>query len=387
MADAAGVAEPDVLAQVRSLSDEIKARGGEAEAGRRMPPGLIARLREAGVFRMFTPRSHGGLELDFPTGLEVIRAAARADGSAGWAVMIGVTGPLMFSRLPKATFDQIYADGPSVIQAGAAATPGGYAERAEGGYVVKGRWPFASGCQHADVILGSCMLTEGGQPVAGPAGPVSRIMVQPAGLWTIEDTWTVSGLKGTGSHHVAFAERFVPEEWFYELSGESCLPGPLYVLLGPWIPIMHAAFAVGLAEGAVEDLVAAAGGGRKQLFARAAMKDSPIFQYELGAVDAELEAARALFKVRVEALWEAALAGTGPDPARMGASLQAGVWITRTAVEIASRCFSLGGGGALYDGSPLQRRMRDMHAAAQHALVQAQNFQGLGAARLGAEAR
>lgn len=376
----------DLLDKIRALAPEIQARAGETEAARRIPPDLIAKLTTAGVFRMFTPKSHGGLELDMPEGLAGIAETARADGSAGWAVMIGSATALLFSRLPQTTFEMIYRGGPDLIQAGLAGAPRGRAEIVDGGYKVTGSWPFSSGCQHADWIIGLCVVTRDGQPVPGPVEggpPQTRIVVLKAEDWTIEDTWTVSGLKGTGSHTTALKDAFVPEDQTFELAGPSCLEGPLYAGVGPWIPLMHSAFAVGLAEGAVDDLASLAGTGRQQLFARASMQQSPILQYELGQLDGDLAAARALLRTTADDHWARAKDGKLGAPEVMGESLRAGIWITTTCVRIAGGCYTLGGGAALYDGSPLQRRMRDMHAAAQHAVVQQQNYQGIGAARLG----
>lgn len=374
-----------VVEAVRALAPEIRERAGETEAARRVPPDLIERLKAAGVFRMYAPQSHGGLELDFAEGLQAIAEAARADGSAGWAVMIGSATALIFSRLPRSSFDEIFAAGPDLIQAGLAGAPRGRAERVAGGYRVTGSWPFSSGCEHADWIIGACLVTEAGEVVPGPAGapPAPRIVVLPARDWTIEDTWSVAGLKGTGSHTTVLKDVFAPDARTLELAGPPCLEGPLYSALGPWIPLMHSAFAVGLAEGAIDDLVAMAKTGRQQLFARAAMQDSPVFQYELGQLDAQLQAAKALLKARAEGHWARALAGTLGQPDSMPVSLQAGVWITSACLDVTSGCYSLGGGGALYESSPLQRRMRDMQAGAQHAVVQRQNYQALGAGRLG----
>jgi alkylation response protein AidB-like acyl-CoA dehydrogenase len=86
------------------------------------------------------------------------------------------------------------------------------------GYRVKGRWPFASGCTHADWIGGFCIVTENGKPVPGPQGkPLLRVVVLPARDWEIEDTWHAAGLKGTGSHHVTLRETLVPEANFFDL--------------------------------------------------------------------------------------------------------------------------------------------------------------------------
>ena len=78
-----------MLADIRELAPDITARIAEMETERRMPLDLVETLRSIGLFRIFAPRSHGGLELDFPTGLEIIGALARIDGSVGWTAMIG----------------------------------------------------------------------------------------------------------------------------------------------------------------------------------------------------------------------------------------------------------------------------------------------------------
>ncbi len=159
----------EILDKVRVMAPEIRERAPEAEALRRMPLDLVDKLKAAGVFRIYAPKSHGGLELDFPEGLKVIAEVARIDGSAGWTVMIGCASAPILSRMPRATFDEVFGRfGPDIIQAGLAGAPRGRAERVEGGYRVSGEWPFSSGCEHADVIIGACIVTDGGEPVRGP---------------------------------------------------------------------------------------------------------------------------------------------------------------------------------------------------------------------------
>ena len=97
-----------MLADIRELAPDITARIAEMETERRMPLDLVETLRSIGLFRIFAPRSHGGLELDFPTGLEIIGALARIDGSVGWTAMIGCVSAIFLPSLPRATYDQIY---------------------------------------------------------------------------------------------------------------------------------------------------------------------------------------------------------------------------------------------------------------------------------------
>src|SRR5262249_58264549 len=136
-----------ILADIAELAPTIAAHAAEIEAERGIPPNLIAALRSIGVFRMFAPRSHGGLELDLRGGLAVITALAKIEGSLGWTALIASIGALIPPLLPRATYDRIYRDGPDVIFAGSIQPPG-TAERTAGGWRGDGRWPTARGSRH-----------------------------------------------------------------------------------------------------------------------------------------------------------------------------------------------------------------------------------------------
>ncbi|HKR47239.1 MAG TPA: acyl-CoA dehydrogenase family protein [Paraburkholderia sp.] len=371
-----------MLDEIRQLAPSIASRAAEIEAARRMPADLVETLKAIGIYRMFVPRSHGGMELDLPQGLRVIVELAKIDGSVGWTAMIAGGSALIASLLNIQTYDQVYESGPDVILGGSS-QPGGTAQPAPGGWRVSGRWPFASGCQQAEWMVGFCVMTKDGKPFPGYAGedgpPLVRGFILPASEWQIEDTWHVAGLKGSGSHHIAIADKIVPESNFFHIEGGvPCLPGPLYQSVLELIPVMHSAFSVGVAKGALEELVAFANTGRRQLRAVTAMRDSELFQAELGRVGADLRAAQAFMEAQATSHWGHALAGTINDAALRMQSTQNAVWIASTCVRIADACFALGGGSALYNASPLQRRLRDLHAGAQHVVAQQRNYAAVG---------
>ena len=371
-----------MLADIEEVALCITSRAPEIEAGRQLPPYLLEWLRSIGVFRMFVPRSHGGLELDLPTALEVIRALGRIDGSVGWIAMIASGCDLIAASLPKNTYDQVYEAGPDVILAGTAA-PAGTAEAVAGGWRVNGRWPFASGCRHADWMFGLCVMTKDSEPLPGPSGkagpPLVRGCFLPTRDWEIEDTWHVAGLKATGSHHITLRDAMVPETNFFDLAaGTPCLQGALYQAVPQQLPLLHGASSVGIAEGALHELIDLANTGRQQLRAAVPMRDSEIFQSELGRVAAELRAARALLKLQAESNWRHAIAGTLKDEALLTQSTQAAIWLATTCVDAVDACFALGGGSVLYEASPLQRRLRDIHVAAQHSAAQQRHYVSAG---------
>jgi alkylation response protein AidB-like acyl-CoA dehydrogenase len=150
---------------------------------------------------MLVPRAYGGDELEFPVSARVLVELAVAGGSVGWTAMIGCETAQLFSLLPKSTFERIDQAGPDVICGGAFA-PAGTADFGDGGLRARGRWSFASGCQHADWLFGNCVVMENGAPRRGlaPGAPELRCVALPAARFEIADNWRVLGMRGTGSH-------------------------------------------------------------------------------------------------------------------------------------------------------------------------------------------
>jgi indole-3-acetate monooxygenase len=351
-----------VLESARELAPTIAQRAGEVEAARRVPRDLLDQLIGAGCFGMLMPRSHGGVGADLAAAMRLFETLARADASVGWTVMIGGAAWVDLAGLPRATFDALFTGAP-VIVAGAF-NPAGSITPVDGGYRVTGRWGFASGCEHADVLYGNCVeeIVDG--------APRMRIAVFAPDQIEIEDTWTVSGLCGTGSHHIRATYVLVPaERTLNPLADEPCLDEPVVRIPVPALAALCiAAVAVGTAQGAVDDVVDLA--SRKvPLLAGGPLAASPQFQLELATADTELRAARALLYETAESLWSTAAAGDQLTLVQRARARAAGVWATARAAAVVDAAYRCGGGSAVYADSPLQRRLRDVHAVTQHFLV------------------
>jgi alkylation response protein AidB-like acyl-CoA dehydrogenase len=378
-----------LLAGIRELAPCITERATEIETARRIPLDLVDALRSIGVFRMVVPQSQGGMELDLPAAMAVISALGRIDGATAWTVMIASGCDIISALLPQVTYDEVYRPGPDVIMAGSS-QPAGTAEAANGFYRVSGRWPFASGCLHAGWMFALCVMTANGKPLPGPAGeqgpPLVRGCILPAADWQIEDTWRAGGLKGTGSHHITLRDAIVPEAQFFDIAPiNASQKGPLYQAPLHVLPLLHGAFAVGVAEGALNELVELANTGRQQQRAPVPMRDSEIFQDQLGRVQAEIRGARAFLEAQAASHWRHANSASLNTEALFTQGTQTAIWLATTCVRAVDACFTLGGGSAVYESSPLQRRLRDLHTAAQHAVVQQRHYAAAGKALLAGE--
>jgi indole-3-acetate monooxygenase len=300
----------------------------------------------------------GGLEASAAALIESVEVLAQGDGSAGWCLAIAATSGLLLGYLPEAAAREIHAR-PEVILGGVFA-PYGRATPDGEGFRVSGRWPFASGCEHCDWLMGGCLV-----PDADP-----RLMLAPAGEVRIHDTWTVMGLQGTGSHDIEFRELWIPRERTASVfSDEPVQRGPLYAFpLFGLLALAIAGVSLGIARGALDELTALARektptGSRRRLAERAAA------QADVARAEAAVRAARALLFETVDGAWLLAEERGVVPVAERGALRLASTHAATAAADAVTAAYKLGGSSSIFATSALQRRFRDAHVATQHMLV------------------
>jgi alkylation response protein AidB-like acyl-CoA dehydrogenase len=255
----------------------------------------------------------------------------------------------------------------------------------DGGVVVSGQWPFCSAISHSDWLFAGCVLAP---PAASAQQPTLRVLAIPTAELRVLDTWHTSGLRGTGSHDSVATDVFVPEHRILSvLDGPPAGADPLYRFpVFGFFALSIAVAALGNARGAVDELVELAGGKRTLGSSRTLAERSQV-QAGVAAAEASLRAARLLLYSAVDDAWRAA---SGPGPvsrdARLGLRLAA-THATRTSAEVVASVYDLGGGSAIYESSPLQRRFRDAHTATAHFQVNPATYELLGRLLLGLPAR
>ena len=358
---------------VRSLLADVRAAAAETERGRRLAPTLAAKMAEAGLFRLCVPRDLGGLEASPREAIEALEEIAKADGAAGWCVMVAITSSLVAGYLDEPTAREIFGD-PGSIVSGVFA-PRGVARVVDGGYRVTGRWPFASGCQHATWLLGGAVIFEGAAPRMTDGNvPETRLMIFRAADVIIHDTWNVVGLAGTGSHDIEVADVFVPAARSVSFfTDPRARTGALYELPAfGFLALGVAAVALGIAQSASDDFRRLASektpfGGKRPLAAR------PAIQTHLAEIESRIRSARAFLHAAIDrALQAHASAGT-PDldldlEHRVELRLAA-CHATTSAARAVDMAYTAAGGSSIYASSPLQRCFRDVHVATQHVMI------------------
>jgi alkylation response protein AidB-like acyl-CoA dehydrogenase len=216
-----GVIRARLLAAISERHPEFEAAGDLAEAERNLPSGTMAMLRELGAFWLKTPAELGGTPLDPLDFCDVLEEFAYTDGATAWAVMVGNGGTgTAGGWLPDAGASRVFVPGrPRPLVVG---TPGprGTGRPTSGGYLVSGQWSFASGCAHADWLIGGFRsASPDGQPM---------VAIVPAEQATVVDNWRVAGLRGSGSFDFRLEEVFVPAELTFARAASACRGGALF---------------------------------------------------------------------------------------------------------------------------------------------------------------
>lgn len=245
---------PDEGAATLAAAVTLQAASNQIEQERCLPPGLVRELKQAGVFRMRMPRSWGGTELDPLSQLRVLEELSYADASVGWCATIGCDTGYFSAYLDQAAAREMFDV--DMITGGNLARTAGQAQRVAGGYRVTGRWPFASGCRHADWMIASCLVYDGDvQIIGGDGTPLTRVCFLTPGQCQIIDTWDTIGLRGTGSHDFSVTEVFVPDtHCFNYQSLKPVRPEPLYSFPG-FIGGKFGAVPLGVARAALDATV------------------------------------------------------------------------------------------------------------------------------------
>jgi alkylation response protein AidB-like acyl-CoA dehydrogenase len=357
----------DVAVVSRQLGPQIRAARQEAEELRETPPALANAITKAGLYQMYLPRSADGPEMSPLAVFSAIEELSKADGSVGWNVMITTVLSFFTGWLTPNVTRGMCGD-PADLRMAGSLRPQGRARPVDGGYCVNGQWNFASGIRNANWLHCTCMVMDGEKPEITTAGtPRVRVMWVPAADATIKDTWSVIGMRGTGSQDFTVENLFVPEERTHFAGDPPVEKGPLYQPRGLFMNLFAtvAANSLGIARAAIDDFVQiATKEGSTQ--SPTLLRDRAFVQSRVAEAEAMLNASRAYLIDALGRAWAAQCAEVADPTAEIVQARLATTHAMHETVRAVELVFRAAGTNAIYTHNPLERHFRDIHVAIQH---------------------
>jgi len=371
----------DPIAAARALQPLIREAAARTEAERRVPQEVIDAMNRAGLFHMVLPTPLGG-GCDPVTAARAVEEIAYADASTGWVVMLSQQSAMFAQFLGDADCEAIWGQGG--IIAGTARPIGRavWTESPAPGYVVSGRWPFASGASHATWFMGECVVYDGATPRRDADGnEVTRAVFVPREQVRVYETWDTTGLRGTASHDFEITEAFVPAS-----RGFQMLVSPV---VQPWAKagseplafMNHGSHALGVARAAID-------AGAEVMRTRKGWGDQPLaslprMQTVIADATARVAAARAYLYATAEELRAEVDAGRMGAPTQRSRVRLATSHAMTASIEAVDSIHRALATSSIQTSSALERPFRDLHTAAAHVMIGAMTYEAAGRVELG----
>jgi alkylation response protein AidB-like acyl-CoA dehydrogenase len=363
----------ELIARARDMVPEIRALAEETERNRTVSPHIIAKIRDAELLRTTRPRKFGGFEYDAVVALEIALVISAACASTGWAVNGALSNGISFGHFPIEAQQELWGGGADPFSC-ACFAPTGAAVPTDGGYILSGKWSFASGCDHSSWIRLGAFI---GPPGATPPHDGAFLLL-PIGDVEIVDNWFVCGLSGTGSKDIIVRDVFVPQHrvLLFADTRSGRTPGaqyhtnPIYRL--PLLVLgatMLASTAVGAAKGALDAYLEMTA-GRKTRGALAggglAMTEFATVQLRFAEASAAVETAEMILMTDLRNAMQKLQDGEEITVADRIRSRRNQAYATKLAVQAVEALNASTGGYGLMLSNPVQRAWRDVNAVARH---------------------
>jgi hypothetical protein len=298
--------------------------------------------------------------LPLPAMVRLEEGLSWADGALGWTVTLCSGAGWFAGFFPSSSFPGLFGD-PGLCLAGSGAASG-RAEAVDGGFLINGRWAYASGAAHGTAFTANCVLYKDGAPQVGSNGdPLVRPFLVLREEVSVDFDWNAVGLVATGSHGFSVSELFVPAERLFLIGAEAATDDdPLYRY--PFLPLAEATLAANTSGLAWHFLDCCAEMG---------MGDASLREARQGLTER-----RRLFYLALDVSWERGGSGmsawVGLDgnrpPAPEGVSRASGK-LAAAALYWVDKLYPQAGLGAARVDSEINRVWRDLHTASQHPLL------------------
>lgn len=361
-----------LVAEARALFPLLRKNAQKSDDDRRLPTESAKALRSAGFFKIAQPRRCGGFEASVRTYIEVCIELARADSSAGWVTMILNGGCYVVGLFDDGTRNQIWGKSPDNAVCGVLTPPpDAQVRRVDGGFVVSARWPYATGSHHAQWAITVFNGDRGN-------GPEPLFVMTPMSELSIEDTWYVAGMRGTGSNTLVGKDVFMPDA--RTLSAADILGGRYRTVHRDETLYQSAAIAplvlvtvcplIGIAQAAFDLVLELMKKQRPIAYTfYGCYGDAPSFQLHLADAANLIDSARLHIMRSADILDQHARMGTFPDElTRARVRMDTG-YVAECCRRAMDLLMNVAGAGGFAQVNPLQRLWRDVGTGSRHGYV------------------
>ena len=364
----------EIIARVAELRPWLREQQAAAERQRRIPQESIERLDSAGVFSLTTPKRFGGADFTTRELHDIYRGLGAGCGATAWVLWASAGGNLWSCAFADDVAAPVYelpwVGNRTFAVGGTSRRMSGTARQVDGGWMIKGVWPFATGSVHASHGYLAVFYDDVDDEKVGMA-------LVPKTSLIARDDWDAMGLAATGSQTVATdGEIFVPDERF---STPARLAARLAELtdqgLGPrrgGLPrsvVTSTGIALGMADHAMEVFLGAIGKRSIPYSPYANQLDSPVAHLTVGRARTQIRAAGAVADAAVAALDRCDAEGVDPSAREILQFHTDAAYVWDACSSAIETLFRASGASAIIKRQPLQLIARNCRAGSLHAAL------------------
>jgi hypothetical protein len=200
-----------------NLIEKLRGQAPLSEKMERLTDEQLAVIYEQKWFKLFVPYEFDGLNLSLPDGLMLEESLAKIDGSLGWTVTLCSGATMFIGYLDSDIAREVFYD--MKVCFGGSGRASGKAEIVQDGYLISGKWQYATGAAHNTVFTANCELVEDNKTLLKENGaPVVKSFMFLRQEVELAQDWEAMGLKATSSDTFSVKELKVKKDRAFEIN-------------------------------------------------------------------------------------------------------------------------------------------------------------------------
>lgn len=180
-------------------------------------PDILEWISSQNLWNLWIPRPFGGLGLSLLQGLSKLQTLARTDGSLGWTVTLCSGANYFIGNLNPEVAEEIFLHSSTPVIFGGSGGVSGTAEKTDEGFVLRGKWKYATGAPYLTHFTLNARVTQDGIPVKDEKGKerILSFVISKDQVSIIED-WDTMGLEASATHSFEVRDIHVHEKYSFK---------------------------------------------------------------------------------------------------------------------------------------------------------------------------